>query len=1060
MGDHVTASAPRQVFEKIIPVQNCGTSASGIGNLSSMQFPQSSAATPFSAVSSSSMQLPPSSVAAPFSTVSSFGTGGVTWSNPLYQTFNYEPVVNAQRNPVHEQREYPPQSPQVHRLDAQTRHNLRSSLLQGLGDKFSGEAQHFVRWREQLSRRIREAEMDSLDTLNVLIANSEGRPKKLIQEYLASGMQHTDETLRVVWSSLKQRFGSGEKIAEALLLKLQKFPPIRHNDLSKLEDFYDMCKVICSHLGYSKELGILNLNQGLRGAYEKLPDQFQGRWRSKCFNHEEQTGNGPDFPLFVECLERYIKEVSQPLFSDKSSISSRSHRVLHIDSHNVNENIKKSVIYCSYHNSNSHSISDCVIFSKLPYTERKRYAIDNKMCFNCLGNHKMSECSMRDKISCRVCAGKHCSSMHRDRPFNSYAHRNNPTRRPNNDFKRQNGRDENIMVNNERADDARTSYCTQLCRESRNSRVCSKTIRAQVSSADGKQTVDCYVIIDEQSNTTFFDPRLIDLLDLNNICEEDYSLNTLSGSQIVRGSSVSGLRVKGYGGWCDWITLPAALSHPNLPDTRGEIATYEDVISHRHIAHLARHFAHRSSQPDLDVMLLIGTDCGPAMRTRVHGSVHPFVHSTALGWAVVGPICLDSQKRKLSCRALRCSAESENNFERTTVKKLFCRDRYSADKFSTFETRQDDESPGLSQEDQLFVDIISTGITTNNDGRLEMPLPIKPNLNMPNNRNAVYHRTKNTLDKLKRDDDKLQKCLKVFGEYVAAGHVSQINNEAPAISGKTNFIPIFPVNSKTKIRLVFDSSAVFYGMSLNKALLQGPDQLNKLLGVLLKFRIGEIGFTCDVEKMYHQFSVSPGDRDLLRFFWFSNNNPDLPIVAFRANVHIFGNKPSPAIANFGLRYTTLHPNAQKYPKSCEFILTNCYVDDALGSSDGVDEAISIVRGAREILNHYGIRLHKISSSNVEVTSAFPASELANSDNTFVTESVRLDTEDVVTTKTLGLIWNSVSDRLSLNPSIPQRPFTKRGVLVVINSVYDPFGLASPVTLTARLLQRKILPPQN
>ena len=42
-------------------------------------------------------------------------------------------------------------------------------------------------------------------------------------------------------------------------------------------------------------------------------------------------------------------------------------------------------------------------------------------------------------------------------------------------------------------------------------------------------------------------------------------------------------------------------------------------------------------------------------------------------------------------------------------------------------------------------------------------------------------------------------------------------------------------------------------------------------------------------------------RNFMRFFWFKDNNPDNPLVHFRANVHIFGNKSSPSVAIAGLR---------------------------------------------------------------------------------------------------------------------------------------------------------------
>ena len=45
-----------------------------------------------------------------------------------------------------------------------------------------------------------------------------------------------------------------------------------------------------------------------------------------------------------------------------------------------------------------------------------------------------------------------------------------------------------------------------------------------------------------------------------------------------------------------------------------------------------------------------------------------------------------------------------------------------------------------------------------------------------------------------------------------------------------------------KIRVVFDFSAQFQGMSLTSELLQGPDLTNNLVGILLRFPTITIGF--------------------------------------------------------------------------------------------------------------------------------------------------------------------------------------------------------------------------
>ncbi|GFW13685.1 integrase catalytic domain-containing protein [Trichonephila clavipes] len=60
---------------------------------------------------------------------------------------------------------------------------------------------------------------------------------------------------------------------------------------------------------------------------------------------------------------------------------------------------------------------------------------------------------------------------------------------------------------------------------------------------------------------------------------------------------------------------------------------------------------------------------------------------------------------------------------------------------------------------------------------------------------------------------------------------------------------------------------------------------------------------------------------------------------------------------------------------------------------------------------------------------------------------------------LGLSWDVVSDELSCKlPSnldcSQERPVTKRVLLSVINSVYDPIGFTAPALLLLKLLMQK------
>jgi hypothetical protein len=65
--------------------------------------------------------------------------------------------------------------------------------------------------------------------------------------------------------------------------------------------------------------------------------------------------------------------------------------------------------------------------------------------------------------------------------------------------------------------------------------------------------------------------------------------------------------------------------------------------------------------------------------------------------------------------------------------------------------------------------------------------------------------------------------------------------------------------------------------------------------------LDQCAITADIGQMFYRFFVKPEHRDYLRFFWFQDNNPDLPMIEYRMTVHVFGTRPSPAVATYGLR---------------------------------------------------------------------------------------------------------------------------------------------------------------
>ena len=250
---------------------------------------------------------------------------------------------------------------------------------------------------------------------------------------------------------------------------------------------------------------------------------------------------------------------------------------------------------------------------------------------------------------------------------------------------------------------------------------------------------------------------------------------------------------------------------------------------------------------------------------------------------------------------------------------------------------------------------------------------------------------------------------------------------------------------------MFDSSAEFHGVSLNKELLPGPDLMNSLTGVLMRFRQENLDTMCDIEQMFHSFHVSPEHQSFLRFLWFKGNDPSKEVIEYKMTVHLFGNGPSPAIATFGLRKTA-DDGEEKYGKATrDFVYRNFYVDDGLTSCPTESETIELIRNAQAMLATANLSLHKVVSNSVGVMEALPAEDRAKS-----VSNLDLRRDVLPTQRSLGVHWDIEKDDFTFRVSLPEKPFTRRGVLSTINSVYDPLGLASSVTLEGKLILQQLV----
>lgn len=118
-------------------------------------------------------------------------------------------------------------------------------------------------------------------------------------------------------------------------------------------------------------------------------------------------------------------------------------------------------------------------------------------------------------------------------------------------------------------------------------------------------------------------------------------------------------------------------------------------------------------------------------------------------------------------------------------------------------------------------------------------------------------------------------------------------------------------------------------------------------------------------------------RRYLRFFWHEDNDVDKDLKEYCIHVHVFGNKPSPAVATYGLRKIAEISKSTHGAEVSEFICRNFYVDDGLTSCPTAEEATSLLQKTQDAMKQNGnLRLHKFASNSPFVMEAFDPEDLA------------------------------------------------------------------------------------
>lgn len=487
-----------------------------------------------------------------------------------------------------------------------------------------------------------------------------------------------------------------------------------------------------------------------------------------------------------------------------------------------------------------------------------------------------------------------------------------------------------------------------------------------------------------------------------------------------------------------FINLPPSYTRDFIPLERAHIPTCTTANQWKHLQVIAHEMP---MLMDCSVGLLIGYDCPRALAPRkviTGGDYEPYGIKTDLGWSIVGSTPNRANSKDVTGLCHRVSVKELPPVTPAAVLKVLESD------FA--DTRPGEKS--ISQEDIQFLQILKGKIHENECGHLEMPLPFKVRPHLPDNKRLALTRLKPLKRKFDRDPKFKNDYMSFMEGVFKDGDAERADN--PPEQGRAWYIPhqgVYHPKKPEKIRVVFDCSARHEGTSLNDHLLTGPDLTNGLTGVLCRFRKHPVAVTCDVEKMFHRFHVSEEDRNYLRFLWWEKGDTDSEPKEYRMKVHLFGASSSPGCANYGLKYLASQ-NEHEYPAAASFIRKHFYVDDGLISVESAKAAIELVKDTQAVCAKGKLHLHKFVSNNREVLESICETERAAE-----VKNVDLVHDDLPMQRVLGVRWNAESDTFSFKVLLGEKPETRRGILSVVASVYDPLGFIAPFILTGkRILQ--------
>ncbi|XP_073836062.1 uncharacterized protein isoform X2 [Musca autumnalis] len=801
--------------------------------------------------------------------------------------------------------------------------------------------------------------------------------------------------------TLRMYFGRPEHILERVIEKARKFPPPK-DKLEGIIEFALCVKNICSTMEACKLDSHLNNPMLVKELLDKLNSQYKLNWA---------THPKDDRIPIVKLFSDWIFQIADAASTVVSTIPSS--RSAPVNTHA--EDVQQSKIVCFSCRSNDHKVSVCSEFKKLSLDQKWKLVKTHNLCRQCLNRHRR-KCFIYKECGIDGCVAKHHRLLHK------YVDQQQTSSGQSRAISAANTTSETINSHSTKEQN-RSSFFRIL----------------PVRLLKKKGFINTYAFLDEGSSVTLIERDVFDLLDLEGV-EEPLCLkwtgDTTRQENTSRKASISIANSKN--GAKFFLNSVHTVDGLDLPTQSLEM---EELISkYKYLAGLPI-----ESYTNVKPTILIGADnwkLAVPLKIREGLWNQPIATKTRLGWTIQGPN--DCYRPGSWLNIHHCDCQEKYNELHQMVKE-------------NFNLEDSSVKTVVSAQDSMSMNILKTSCQ-NVDGRYEVGLLWKYNVKqLPESYNNARKRLTCLQKKFQKDKNLRDVLQEQINNLLKKGYARKLSDEEISNNGYPvwylpTFITLNP-NKPGKIRMVWDGAAKSNGVCLNDFIHCGPDLLKSLVDILLSFRVGKIAICGDIAEMFHRINVRKEDMHAQRFLWCDeNDNPEKPsIYVMRALT--FGICCAPCIAHY-VRDFNAEQFKNEFPRAVEAIQQYHYVDDFIDSVNDDEQAIELASQVQYIHSAGGFHIRNWASNSNAVISHLQ-------DDSSKDQKPRDLAE---TEKVLGMYWDPNKDsfvyifrfaRLRRDLFASELIPTKRELLQVLMSIFDPLGLISCYTTTLKILLQEV-----